>query len=244
MEKQFWVDFVEGRIDVPAMLAETEKRPELLDWLTGIADPKFKTVVVHKGTDEGGFPTYTPEELPFDAKMEIEEDIHKDPGGQLGKFLNIHSMFSRIMTTAFPTDGIVIDQTLGEKFNFMLDACPEYIGGPEVDHLLDALLEEIPADLSKTKRVKLYKEKVKALFPWRARNTPAGSRRPRGPFPPPASPCALWSRRRARITKPPCRPTSSSRMWIPANSGWWSSLHEKLACRITTAARQKCFLGK
>ena len=31
--------------------------------------------------------------------------------------------------------------------------------------LLDELLEEIPADLSKTKRVKLYKEKVKALFP-------------------------------------------------------------------------------
>lgn len=172
MEKQFWVDFAEGRIDVPAMLAETEKRPELLDWLTGVADPKFKTVVVHKGTDEGGFPTYTPEELPFDAKLEIEEDIHKDPGGQLGKFLNIHSMFSRIMTTAFPEDGIVIDQTLGEKFNFMLDACPEYIGGPEVDHLLDALLEELPADLSKTKRVKLYKEKVKALFPMAGKKYP------------------------------------------------------------------------
>ena len=43
------------------------------------------------------------------------------------------------MTTAFPEDGIVIDQTLSEKFDFMLDACPEYIGGPEVDHLLDAL---------------------------------------------------------------------------------------------------------
>lgn len=172
MEKQFWVDFAEGRIDVPGMLAETEKRPELLDWLTGIADPKFKTTVVHRETDEDGYTTYTPEELPFDAKMQIEEYIHRDRGGNLGKFLNVHDLFSRVLTTAFPDEGIVIDQRLSKKFGFMLDACPEYIGGPEVDHLLEELLEELPTDLSKAKRVKLYKEKVKDLFPMAGKKYP------------------------------------------------------------------------
>ena len=172
MEKQFWVDFAEGRIDVPGMLAETEKRPELLDWLTDIAGPEFKTVVVHRGTDENGYPTFTPEELAFDAKMSIRIEIREGQGGMLGRYLNIHSMFSQILMTAFPEDGIVMDMTLDKKFNFMLDACPEYIGGPEVDHLLEALLEELPSDVSKAKRVKLYKEKVKALFPMASKKYP------------------------------------------------------------------------
>ena len=107
MEKQFWVDFAEGRIDVPGMLAETEKRPELLDWLTGIAGPEFKTVVVHRGTDENGYPTFTPEELAFDAKMSIRIEIREGQGGMLGRYLNIHSMFSQILMTAFPEDGAV-----------------------------------------------------------------------------------------------------------------------------------------
>lgn len=162
--KSFWVSFVEGRISVPEMLAQTEERPELLDWLTSIADPKFKTYRILKETDEGFFSTFTTVEYPFNAKLQIQVYVYEGHGGNLGRYLNIHSYFSRILTTAFPDDGIEIDKTLDEKFCFMLDACPEYIGGPEVDHLLDELLEEIPNELSKTKRVKLYKEKVKALF--------------------------------------------------------------------------------
>lgn len=46
--KHFWVSFVEGRISVPEMLALTKERPELLDWLTSIADPKFKTHRIKK----------------------------------------------------------------------------------------------------------------------------------------------------------------------------------------------------
>lgn len=162
-QKRFWVDFAEGRIDVPQMLAQTEEHPELLDWLTSIADPAFKTCTSEKV--EGNILTnYVVVEHPFDAKLQIEEYVYKDRGGKLGKYLNIHGCFSRVLTTAFPDDGIVMDETLSDKFDFMLDACPEYIGGPEVDHLLDELLEEVPMELSKTKRVKLYKEKVRSLF--------------------------------------------------------------------------------
>lgn len=165
--KRFWIDFVEGRISVPEMLRQTEEKPELLDWLTSIADPKFKTYTVQKETVEGFYPRYTPIEHPFDAKLQIQVYVYEGQGGggsELGRHLNIHGYFSQVITTAFPDDGIVVAETLHEKFMFMLDACPQYIGGHEVDHLLDELLEEIPAELSKTKRAKLYKEKIKAMF--------------------------------------------------------------------------------
>ena len=57
-----------------------------------------------------------------------------------------------------------MDETLSKKFDFMLDACPEYIGGEEVDEILENLLESLPEELSKAKKVKLYKERVKAMF--------------------------------------------------------------------------------
>ncbi len=163
--KRFWVDFAEGRISVPEMLARTEERPELLDWLTSIADPKFKTYTTEK-VEGNILSNYVNVAHPFDAKLQIEVYVHKGQGSscQLGRLLNIHSYFSRVLTTAFPDDGIVIDKTLDEKFCFMLDACPQYIGGPEVNHLLDELLDTLPEGLPKTKRIKLYKEQVKAMF--------------------------------------------------------------------------------
>lgn len=172
--KQFWIDFVEGRITVPEMVARTEAEPVLLEWLTSIAAPKFKTYVTQTETDEDGYKTYTPICHPFDAKLQIEVYVHKGEGSgsKLGRYLNIHSYFSTVLTTAFPDDKIIVDQTLHEKHLFMLDACPEYIGGPEVDHLLDELLETLPEGLSKTKRMKLYREKLKELFLMRDKKYP------------------------------------------------------------------------
>lgn len=160
--KNFWVSFVEGRISVPEMLAQTDEEPALLDWLTDIADSQFITYTLQR--DDDGEKNATQVANPFDAKLQIQTYVHEGHGSRLGRYLNIHGYFSRVLTAAFPDDGIVVDKTLSEQFNFMLDACPEYIGGPEVDGLLDELLAEIPQDLNKTKRAKLYKEKVKAMF--------------------------------------------------------------------------------
>lgn len=165
--KNFWISFVEGKISVPEMLARTEEEPALLDWLTGIADPQFQTHILQVEEDEDGDKTYTTITHPFDAKLQIQAYVYEGygaSGSKLGRYLNIHGYFSRVLTAAFPEEEIVVDKTLSEKFGFMLDACPEYIGGPEVDALLDDLLSEIPQELSKTKRAKLYKDKVKATF--------------------------------------------------------------------------------
>lgn len=200
-KKTFWIDFTEGRISVPDMLARTEAQPELLDWLTGIADPKFKTVVVHKETDEDGYTTYTPEELPFHARLHIKVEMEAVRSGKLGQYLNLHYLFSQILMTAFPEEGIVMDMTVEKKFDFMLDACPEYIGGPEVNHLLDELLEEIPADLSKAKRVKLYKEKVKALFPMAGKKYPRWVQEAEWPLSPSGKPMRFVEQKKGKDYK-------------------------------------------
>lgn len=161
--KKYLIDFVEGKISVPDFIEYSKEHPEILDFLTNIADPKFKTTIVHKKIGDNGWPQYIPEELPFDAKLYLQEEL-KTSGGILGKYLNIHGLFSNVLVTAFPNDNIVIDETLHSKHWFMLDACPEYIGGEEVDDLLMDLLETLPDNLSKTKKVKLYKEQLRSLF--------------------------------------------------------------------------------
>ena len=51
-----------------------------------------------------------------------------------------------------------------DEKRFWIDFVEGRISVPEVDHLLDELLETLPEGLSKAKRAKLYKEKVKELF--------------------------------------------------------------------------------
>lgn len=161
--KSYLIDFAEGRVEVSDFLDYCKIHPEVLDFLTSIADTKFKTTIVHKVRDENGFTQYIPEELPFDAKLFIDEET-KTNGGTIGKYLNIHDLFSNVLVAAFPHENIIIDETLHEKYCFMLDACPEYIGGEQADELIEQLLESFPKELSKTKRIKLFKEQVKELF--------------------------------------------------------------------------------
>jgi len=184
-KKAFWVDFTEGRISVPEMLARTEENPELLDWLTAIADPNVSAV------------------RPFDAKRQIQLYVYDGVGSssELGRHLNIHSLFSRIVMAAFPGEGIAMDMTLEKKLDFMYDACPQYIGGPEVNHLLDALLEEIPAELSKAKRVKLYKEKVKSLFPMAGKKYPRWVQEAEWPLAPSGKPMRFVEQKKGKDYK-------------------------------------------
>lgn len=170
--KQFWIDFAEGRISVPEMLERTTAAPSLLDWFNTIVPEGTVTCVVHKETDETGYTRYIPENVPFTVQIMLREELAKGGRSNLAHNLNIHSCLSRILVEAFPEDGIVIDETLEKKFDFMLDACPEAVDGPEVEQVIEDLLESLPAELSRTKRVKLFKEKVKEVFPTAAGKWP------------------------------------------------------------------------
>lgn len=164
-EKQFWIDFAQGLISVPDMLARTEAEPALLAWLNGIVPEGTVTCVVHTVTEDDGYTRYIPEDVPFTAEIFLREELGRRRKSNLGHALNIHSTFSHFVADAFPEENIVIDQTLSKKFDFMLDACPEAVDGPEVENVIEALLESLPQDLSKAKRVKLFKERLRELFP-------------------------------------------------------------------------------
>lgn len=172
MMKQFWIDFAEGRVTVPQMLERTEAEPALLDWFNSIVPEGTVTAVVHRETDETGYTRYTAENVPFTVQIMIREELGKGGRSNLAHNLNIHSCLSNILEAAFPEDGIVVDQTLGKKFDFMLDACPEAVDGPEVEAVIEGLLESLPAELPKSKRVKLFKERVKEVFPTAAGKWP------------------------------------------------------------------------
>ena len=163
--KQFWIDFAEGRISVPEMLERTTAEPALLDWFNTIVPEGTLTAVVHRETDETGYTRYSAENVPFTVQIMLREELAKGGPSNLAHNLNIHSCLSGILAEAFPEDGITIDETLEKKFDFMLDACPEAVDGPEVEQVIEDLLESLPAELSKAKRVKLFKEKVKEVFP-------------------------------------------------------------------------------
>ena len=182
--KQFWIDFAEGQITVPQMLEQTQSEPALLDWFNTIVPEGTVTCVVHQETDETGYTRYIPENVPFTAQTMIQEELARGGRSNLAHNLNIHSCLSRILVDAFPEDGIVINEMLEKKFDFMLDACPEAVDGPEVEQIIEELLESLPADLSKAKRVKLFKEKVKEVFPTAAGKWPRwiqGGEWPLGP---------------------------------------------------------------
>ena len=170
--KQFWIDFAQGRITVPQMLEQTQNEPALLDWFNTIVPEGTMTAVVHRETDETGYTRYYAENVPFTVQIMLREELAKGGRSHLAHNLNIHSCLSRILVAAFPEDGIVIDETLEKKFDFMLDACPEAVDGPEVEQVIEELLESLPAELSKAKRVKLFKERVKEVFPTAAGKWP------------------------------------------------------------------------
>ena len=163
--KQFWIDFAEGRITVPEMLERTTTEPALLDWFNTIVPEGTLTAVVHRETDETGYTRYSAENVPFTVQIMLREELAKGGRSNLAHNLNIHSCLSGILVRVFPEDGITIDETLEKKFDFMLDACPEAVDGPEVEQVIEDLLESLPAELSKAKRVKLFKDKVKEVFP-------------------------------------------------------------------------------
>ena len=50
-----------------------------------------------------------------------------------------------------------------------LSAVGECYGGPEVEYLINDIIMSLPEELSKTKRVKLAKEKMRELFPGKKR---------------------------------------------------------------------------
>ena len=157
MEKKFWIDFVEGRVSVDEMLNKIKVNKKLIDWFDGIVSSDKKMSIV-KEVVGNGYKDFKIETVKFNLEGYLQEGLNlKDT--TLAKHLNIFSTIAEILVKAFPNDNIQIDQTLNKKFNFMLGACPDYIGGIEADELVCKLYNE-KQNISK----KQFKEEIKKLF--------------------------------------------------------------------------------
>lgn len=102
-------------------------------------------------------------EVPYDVKNVYS---HNKTNSKLWTYVNIQSWLYDLMTEIYPNEIIEKDESLHEKASFMLDVCPEYIEGHEIDAagIIEAIIEQIPASFTKAKRKKQIKKLIKNEF--------------------------------------------------------------------------------
>ncbi len=103
------------------------------------------------------------ETFPYNIRRMAERQKTPD---RLGHQLNLQGWLCRLMEQLFPEETFVRDNTLSEKHSFMLDACPEYIGGVEVEEagIIEAILDSVPETMTGSKRIKEVKSRIKEAF--------------------------------------------------------------------------------
>ena len=102
-------------------------------------------------------------ETPYDVKNAYS---HNKTNSKLWTYVNIQSWLYELMTEIYPDESIEEDESLHEKASFMMDVCPEYIEGHEIDEagIIEAIIEQVPEALPKAKRKKQIKELIKKEF--------------------------------------------------------------------------------
>ena len=103
------------------------------------------------------------ETYPYDVRRMAER---QKTTTRLGYQLNLQGWLCRLMEQLFPEETFHRDNTLSEKHSFLLDACPEYIGGVEVEEagIIEDILDSVPETLSESKRIKEVKSRIKKAF--------------------------------------------------------------------------------
>lgn len=160
--KQYVLDFVEGRVKPEEFIETCEKSDEVFDWIQKVVPKQkmfYKKIIINGQIER--------KEFPYDIRCVWQDFLYEAKGHtMLGRLLNLHSEMTKLYKESFPNERINPDKTIEEKFNFFLEACPEYIGSdaPEMEILLEGLYKELPENLSKTGKIKLFKQNLKSLF--------------------------------------------------------------------------------
>jgi hypothetical protein len=105
----------------------------------------------------------TVQEVPYNVKTLYSNNKTRS---KMWTYVNIQSWLCNLMKEIYPDECIERDETLEEKASFMMDVCPEYIEGHEIDEagIIEAIIEQIPESLPKAKRKKQIKELIKKEF--------------------------------------------------------------------------------
>lgn len=163
--KQYVIDFIEGRVDADEFIKACQTDPTIFDWIQSVIPSGMtyqKTTIITE-------PEYEriDEIIPYNIRIVFDDYVLKKNGrSYLAKKLNFHGLLSRLIMSIYPEENIKEDESLSKLFCFMLDACPEYLLSPDLENsgILDDLLKEFSEVKPRTKKVKAFKEKLKAMF--------------------------------------------------------------------------------
>ena len=103
------------------------------------------------------------ETYPYDVRRMAER---QKTTTRLGYQLNLQGWLCRLMEQLFPEETFLRDNSLSKKYSFLLDACPEYIGGAEVEEagIIEDILDSVPETLPESKRIKEVRSRIKKAF--------------------------------------------------------------------------------
>ena len=155
---------MEGKIESKAFLESLHNDSQIMEWLQSIV-PKDKLGYYDDiVTREDG--TWYQKTGPYFIKDVINSIWNRRGISFLENEMETFSVISRLMKEAFPDEEMQVDSTLEDKFRFILIACPEYLYSAEIENagILESLIEEFPESMPKTKRIKAFRDKLKAMF--------------------------------------------------------------------------------
>lgn len=163
--KQFVIDYVEGRVKSDEFFAEIRSNSRVLDWIQSQV-PEGKTCYLPDIVTRSDGSWYQ-KTMPYDIRYVIGDDILKQTGSiPLGEKLNKFTSISQLIMEIFPNENIQMSDELDQKFDFLLDACPEYLWSNEIENsgIFERILEGIPENISKSKKIKMFRETLKKMF--------------------------------------------------------------------------------
>lgn len=161
--KQFVIDYLDGTVSSEAFHSIIKSDPSVLEWLQSIVPQNkksYRNTILQDGT-------LKQEECPFSVSDMINNMWTRiDLVGKLSREYEILCAIERLMKEAFPDLTLRSENPIKEKWNFLMEACPEYVLSVEVEEsgILDRMIDELPKDISRSKRIKLFREQVKVAF--------------------------------------------------------------------------------
>lgn len=199
--KQIVYDFLANRMQFKEFKQYCQEHPEVLDWVQSVVPADIKGYITiedeavkirleelknERPSDPMELITllqkrYKQIEVPYDIRDALSFACKNVD--EIGQWLNVHAELRRVLTKAFPDEEIEISDYIHKLFNFVIDACPEYIGGPEIDaaNVFLDIYNRLPPG-TETAKKKEFKSQIKALFRCKGIKKPRWIQEPEWPM--------------------------------------------------------------
>ena len=169
--KQTIIDYIEGRISPKDFESMLDSDEALITWI------QTNIVIAGKQYSDLDMETRQVVYQPYHIRLRMKKLERLDmggPKGSVGYHHYLHKEFIQLMNEAFPDLELYPDTKPAILNDMKYDVIPEYIDGQEVaaSNILTEILESVPLDIAKSKRIKLAKERVRAAFHIEGRKYP------------------------------------------------------------------------